>query len=203
MIKTIYFDLGGVLVNFSLDKMCENIGRFCGLDFDIVKAYIYDKGLGRQYEEGAIESKTIHAHFAELAKRPLDYEGLMHAASSIFSLKEETLPIVEKLKRQNFSLYILSNTCEAHFKRIQKDYPFLELFDGFVLSYEVKARKPDKAIFDAALEMGDTKPEESFYIDDIPEYVDAAREYGIRAHPFTGSESLVDALEKQNINLSP
>lgn len=203
MIKTIYFDLGGVLLNFSLEKMCEDIGRFCGLSEDVVKAYIYGKGLGRQYEEGSIESKTIHAQFCGLAKRPLDFEGLMHAASSIFSLKEETVHIVEKLKKQNFSLYILSNTCEAHFKRIQKDYPFLELFDGFVLSYEVKARKPDKAIFDAALEMGEAKPEESFYIDDVPEYVDAARNYGIHAHPFTGSKSLVDALEKQNINLSP
>lgn len=203
MIKTIYFDLGGVLVNFSLDKMCENIATFCDLNLDIVKAFIFDKGLGRKYEEGSIESETIHAHFTELAKRPLDYEGLMHAASSIFSLKEETLLLVEKLKKQNFSLFILSNTCEAHFRRIQKDYPFLELFDGFVLSYEVKARKPDKAIFDAALEMGDAKPEESFYIDDVPEYVDAARNYGIHAHPFTGSESLIRAFKQQNINLSP
>ncbi len=73
----------------------------------------------------------------------------------------------------------------------------------FILSYEVKARKPDKAIFDAALELGDAKPEESFYIDDIPEYVDAAKSYGIHSHAFTGAKDLIDALEKQNINLSP
>ncbi len=202
MMRTVFFDLGGVLVNFSHEKMCQNIAHFCGLNLDLVKAHLFEKNLGEDYERGQIDSHTIHQHFMQLTKRPLDFDGLLEAASSIFSPKEEMLPILEELKKQEISLFLLSNTCEAHFWYVQKHYPFLKLFDGFVLSYEVKARKPEEAIYDAALEMSGAHKSQCFYVDDIAEYVAAAKSYGIDSHHFEGAEKLTAALEKRDINIT-
>jgi len=200
-IKTIFFDLGGVLINFSHEKMCQNLAQFCDLDTGLVKAHLFEKKLSEEYERGAIDNETFHKHFCQLSKKNLNFEGLMQAASSIFSLKEEMPPILEELKKQNIALILLSNTCEAHFWQVQKQFPFLKLFDGFVLSYEVKARKPEKTIYDAALKLAQVSADQCFYVDDVVEYVEAAKGYGIDSHHFDGAPNLIASLEKRDINL--
>lgn len=200
-IKTIFFDLGGVLINFSHETMCQNLAHYCDLDLDLVKAHLFEKNLSEEYERGAIDSKTLHEHFCQLSKKKLDYEGLLQATSSIFSLKEEMPPILEALKKQNITLILLSNTCEAHFWQVEKQFPFLKLFDGFILSYEVKARKPEKTIYDKALELAQAQPDECLYVDDVLEYVEAAKDLGIDSHHFEGAENLISVLEKRDINL--
>ena len=47
-----------------------------------------------------------------------------------------------------------------------------------VLSHEVKAYKPETEIYKAVEDYTKVKPEEHFYIDDIEEYVNAAKERG-------------------------
>ncbi|NGX26121.1 MAG: hypothetical protein K940chlam6_00032 [Chlamydiae bacterium] len=80
-IKTIFFDLGGVLINFSHEKMCHNIAHFCGLELDLVKTHLMEKNLGEDYERGTIDSHTVHEYFMQLAKHPLDFHGLLKAAA--------------------------------------------------------------------------------------------------------------------------
>lgn len=199
-IKTIFFDLGGVLINFSHEKMCENIAQCCQIDNDLVRAHLFKKGLGEQYERGEIDSHTIHKHFCQLSGIALDFAELMEAAASIFSPKKEMPPILENLKKQNISLFLLSNTCDAHFRYVKKHYKFLELFDGYILSYEAASRKPEKTIYETALQISRTPVEECFYTDDVPEYVDAALSYGIDSHLFEHSDGLVRALGDRNIH---
>jgi len=196
-IKTIFFDLGGVLINFSLHKMCQNIADFCGLDLDVVKTHLFEKNLGEKYEKGIIDSQVLHEHFSQLSGRPLNFAGLMEAAAKIFSPKREMLAILKKLKKNHIRLYLLSNTCEAHFSYIKKEYQFLNFFDGHVLSYQVGARKPEKKIYNAAFELAKTPIENCFYVDDIAEYVETALKFGLDSHLFLGANHLLQALEKK------
>ncbi|NGX37578.1 MAG: D-ribitol-5-phosphate phosphatase [Chlamydiae bacterium] len=198
-IKTLFFDLGGVLINFSHEKMCQNIARYCDLDLDIVKTHLFEKKLAEDYERGAITSQTLHKHFSQLSGKMLVHDGLMEAASDIFSLKKETPALLEACKRKNISLILLSNTCEPHFCRVQKQFDFLKLFDGFVLSYEVGARKPEKKIYDEALKLANCPIKECFYVDDVAEYIEAARGFGIDSHLFEGADGLIMTLEKKGI----
>jgi putative hydrolase of the HAD superfamily len=55
----------------------------------------------------------------------------------------------------------------------------LRHFDDLVLSYEVRAMKPQPEIFQAAIQSAGCRPEECFYTDDIAAYVAAARGMGI------------------------
>lgn len=194
-IKTVFFDLGGVLVNFSHEKMCANLAQFCQLELSAVRRAVFEDPISEQYEKGVIDSHALHRYFCSLTGSALDFYGLMEAISQIFSPKNETITLLEQLKKQKVSLFLLSNTCEAHFWHIQKQFSFLELFDGVVLSYEVKARKPEKKIYEIALAMANTAAENSFYTDDILEYVKTASEIGIHSHHFQGAEGLSKALK--------
>jgi FMN phosphatase YigB (HAD superfamily) len=55
-----------------------------------------------------------------------------------------------------------------------------ELFDAVVLSFEVGARKPQRAIYDSALRsVGDPDPSTALFVDDQAGYCDAARNVGM------------------------
>jgi len=82
------------------------------------------------------------------------------------------------------SVFMLSNTNAIHFDMVRRDYPLLRYFHDFVLSYEVKAMKPAPAIYQAAIARAQCRPAECFYTDDIPAYVEAARQQGIDAVQF-------------------
>jgi glucose-1-phosphatase len=196
--KTIFFDLGNVLLFFSHDKMCSQIAKFCKLDEDHVKQVLFSEGLGEQYERGVINSRDVHGHFCSLAKKQLEFLGFMRAASDIFQPNEEIVPIIKELKRNNVRLIVLSNTCEAHFDFAYLHYPLLHLFDDYVLSYKVQARKPEKKIFSDALDIAGVPKEDCFYTDDISEYVQAASACGIDAETFTTADKLAQQLTLRN-----
>lgn len=198
-IETIFFDLGGVLIDFSHEKMCKNLSSYCQIPLDEMKKFFFEEGMSDAYERGVISSEDLHEALSHRSPQPLNYEDLLDAAAQIFSPKPEMAALLEKLKAEGIRLILLSNTCEAHFWHAQRYFGFLDLFDGFALSYEVKARKPERAIYDAALNLGNTAVEKCFYTDDIPEYVTAAKAYGIDSHLFENFEKLSEALDKRGL----
>ena len=57
--------------------------------------------------------------------------------------------------RRRYHLVLVSNTNALHFEMIRETYAhLLRHFDDLVLSYEVRAMKPQPEIFQAALELG-------------------------------------------------
>jgi glucose-1-phosphatase len=198
MKKTMFFDLGNVVLYFSHEKMCRQIARYCETDEQTVHDTLFQKRWNEKYEVGDIDSWALFHHFAPQGRRQeKSLAGLLEAMSDIFTPNESIVPIIKELKKNEVSLYILSNTCEAHFSYAFTHYPILHLFDGFILSYEIKARKPDPKIYEFALHHADCQKEHCFYTDDIPEYIDGARQVGIDAEPYMSSDLLLEHLKKR------
>lgn len=201
-LKAIFCDLGNVLVHFSHQKMYENLAHFSGQPLAAIVKFLREKGWGAKYERGEVDTQQLHAAFCELSERALPFAGLLEAVGNIFALKEDTLSIVEQLSAQEVPLYILSNTCEAHIYYLQRHFPRLFApFQGAILSYEVKLCKPEKEIYQAALQLAQCRPEETFYMDDILEYVTAAQSLGIQSHHFQGADQAKSALQQLGFEL--
>ena len=98
---------------------------------------------------------------------------------------------------------LLSNTSVSHLNWVRGRWDVLDRFDQRVASYEAGAIKPEPPIFEAALAAAKCPPEECFYTDDIPEYITAARAYGIDAEQFIGTHSLIGQLRQRGIELGP
>jgi putative hydrolase of the HAD superfamily len=197
MKHTIFFDLGNVLIFFDHQKMCRQVAEYSGLQFDLVQEVM--QKYGDLYERGHVDSKMIHEELSRMAQKKLQFDTLMHAISNIFEPNEETISIAQELKKRGHRLFLLSNTCEAHFEFVFAQYPFLKHFDGYVLSYEVGARKPEKKIYEKALEIAGCRNEECFYTDDILPYVETARSLNIDAEQYLTPKDLTQHLIARGI----
>lgn len=195
--KTVFFDLGNVILLFCHQKMCKQVAECSGVPLSLVEEALLKSPYADLYERGGLDNHALHKKFCEHFSSPVSLDDFYSAFSDIFTLNEEILHVIEKLKRNNVELIILSNTCPAHFEYALKNYPVLSLFDSYILSYEVGARKPENKIFQHALAKSSSEIKNCFYTDDIQQYVESAQNLGIKAHTFTNAQLLENELHKQ------
>ncbi len=201
MLRTILFDLGNVIVHFSHALMCEQMGVVLQRSGSEARAFLIDSGLMWDFERGRLsEEQMLKVVQSELGL-VVDAAALSTACSDIFRLNEPIVPVIEALKRQGLRLVVLSNTSRWHVDWIRRQWPVLDLFDQLVLSYEVGAIKPETPMYEAALKAIHCRPEECFYTDDIPAYVDRGREFGLQAEVFTEVDRLIEHLHNRGLRM--
>ena len=64
-----YFDLGNVLLNFSRDVACRQMGELAGMDPERVRQVVFGSGLEDRFERGAIGSRLSRAPAGHRASR--------------------------------------------------------------------------------------------------------------------------------------
>lgn len=194
---TVFFDLGNVLLFFDHHKMKQQVATCCNLSIEEI-SFFFQKYLDG-YERGSITTQTIYSDLLELGGNSISFTDFTHALSNIFQPNFPVIALLEKMKDRGVRLFLLSNTCDAHFSFVQKHFAFLQLFDGFILSYKVRTRKPEKKIYQKALEIGTCSREECFYIDDVPAFVQAARSLNIDSEIYLKPEILHHHLIQRGI----
>lgn len=94
------------------------------------------------------------------------------------TLHVDSLPTLRALRERGDRVALVSNC--GNDTRLLVDRLGLEAeFDALLLSFEVGSRKPEAAIYEAALEAVGAEPSESLFVDDQTEYCDGARVLGI------------------------
>ncbi len=189
--KFIYFDLGKVLVDFSVERMCRQMGQVAGVDAGRVAEVLFEGKLQEQSETGQISDREFYESFCEQTDTRADFDELKKAGSDIFELNPTMLPIVAHLLRTGHRLGVLSNTCQSHWEHCRDRYYVIgQAFEVHALSYRIKAAKPSPEIFRAAAELAGVVPEEIFFTDDTPGHVEGARAAGFDAVQFTSASQI-------------
>ena len=98
-----------------------------------------------------------------------------------------------------YKLILLSNTSGIHQKYGWEKYSFIKNFDKLILSHEVGAVKPEEKIYKAVEEFTLEKSETHIFIDDILDYVNAAKTLGWDGIQFVGYENLENEFKLRNI----
>lgn len=183
MIKNIIFDIGGVILNWDLDEMLnyftdkEEEQKFIYDNIfnseEWVKGGLIDLGAISQYDfVSRIKEKTNHINDKLVEDVILNYYKTLH-------VKKEVINLIKKLKEQGYNVYVLSNINDYIIEKINAK-SFLELTDGYVLSYQVKKIKPNKEIYDILLNKYNLNSKESLFIDDLDENIKTANKLGIK-----------------------
>jgi HAD superfamily hydrolase (TIGR01549 family) len=89
--------------------------------------------------------------------------------------------------RPRYRTGIISNSFAGAREREQEQYGFRDLTDVIIYSHEAGMSKPDPRIYRPAAERLGVRPEEMVYLDDVPEFVNGARQEGLQAVLFTGT----------------
>jgi FMN phosphatase YigB (HAD superfamily) len=199
MIKTIIFDLGKVIVPFDFKRGYDRMAPLCSYDAAQIPERLRSCDLVTRFESGQVEPEEFVKQLSALLELKTSYEEFCSIWSSIF-LPETLIPesLLVALK-QRYRLLLLSNTNAIHFEMVSKNYPLLRHFDHHVLSHKVGALKPSPLIYQEALKHAECRPEECFFTDDIPAYVEGAREQGIDAVQFQGVELLEKELKTRGV----
>ena len=169
------FDLGGVFFDWDphhfykdiFDKDDESkyfLTEVCSEEWNI------KQDAGRTIEEAESELIPKFPHYEREIK--MYYKNHRKMIRGIFNL---SINVLEKLKKQNYECYVLSNWSAETFAGMIDDYPFLKLFDGLLISGEDKLMKPNMAIYELAINRFNLMPQKTVFIDDKLENIEAAK----------------------------
>lgn len=100
---------------------------------------------------------------------------------NVFTPIEPMIQLQQELRRSGIPTYIFSNTNDLAIEYILAHFPFYSGFQGYVLSYEHGAMKPEAALYEVVEQMTGRLGQEILYFDDRKENTEAAREREWRA----------------------
>jgi len=200
-IKNIIFDLGGVLIDWNpeyvyLDVFNGNRQKMQWF-FDTICTNEWNLNQDAGYPL-ALATKERIAMFPEHQELISMFYGRW--VDMLGEAIEDTVSILEKLK-QRYKVVALTNWSHETFPIALERFQFLQWFEGIVVSGEEKTRKPFKPIYQTTLNRFNLKAEESIFIDDNLENINAANAIGIHGIHFKNPKSLIDQLHHFKIML--
>ncbi len=200
MIKNIVFDMGGVLIDYNPKKTVATY--FPQEYYDILMEEVFANQLWHRLDGGTL--RHDEAIEIVLPRIPKETRDLVKVMLTDFYPYMPPFPqmynLIKKIKAAGYNVYLLSNATPRFFDRYQ-DIPALTLMDGYFISALYKLLKPQKEIYEAFCNKFSLKPEECFFIDDMPQNIEGARNYGMKGHVFKISEveSLENALHNEGV----
>lgn len=193
-IKAVLFDLGNVLVRVNKEIALQEFSRLTGFSGIQLLSFL-ESEIEKDFELGLISTheyiKRVEEFFGSSVK--LDVEMLSSIWSRCFKPDEVVLSIVDRLDGR-VTRGILSNTNSLHIDSIRKNWRIFDSFDYLFFSYEIGYAKPDKRIYQFAVEKLEVVPEQVIFIDDLEENVSSAEEFGLVTHLFENWEKLYNFL---------
>ena len=187
MIKAIFFDFYNTIAKFNPSReelqvtACETFGIRV-IQQGIIKGYgMADSYMAEQVSMKPLRSMTVK----ELDEFFAEYQTLILKGSEIavdksialaivtelrklpkgFSLFEDVIPVLNKLKQEGFKLGLISNN-EGHMQTIIESVGLYDAMDVFINAEQVSRGKPYPEIFLEALNRAEVEPNESVYIGD-------------------------------------
>ena len=199
-LKTIFLDLGKVLVDFNYEVALSKIGQINGLSPEEIGRRINGHPDIPRYESGYMSTDEFFQGLSLTLDLDIPLSQFTEIWGSIFIFNGAAPSdlvsgqLFYQLK-ERYWLVALSNTNEMHFEHLSKVHPLIPEFDDYVLSYQVGALKPSPRIYEAALDKAQNSPTEVLFVDDLTENVRAAQEMGIEGIVFTGQLQLQNELQ--------
>ena len=197
--SVIVFDLGNVLIPFDYNIFIEKFnGIEPGLGNKFIEYYRSNYSIHRDFERGFISEKEFISKMLCVIDNRIDTNTFCKYYADIFRVNKEVASLLPILKN-NYKLFLLSNTDSIHQKYGWQQYDFLKHFDELILSHKIGAVKPEEKIYRAVEKSSGFPSEEHIFIDDVKEYVNAAKKLDWDGIHFINYNSLVEELKLRDI----
>jgi putative hydrolase of the HAD superfamily len=214
MIKTIIFDLGGVIITLDHAQAVERFKALGLADADQQLDPYTQNGIFGDLEGGRIDAETFRKELSKLVGRELTADECCYAWQGYAKeVPRRNLEVLKKLRAEGYRLVLLSNTNPFMMEWV--DSP---LFDGeghgiryymdeCYLSYQMQLMKPDDSFFRKVLMKEQIFPYEVLFVDDGPRNVAAASQMGINTYcPVNGANwacEIFDVIRANNQKQHP
>ena len=197
-VDAVIFDLFGVVVSFDDEIVSKRIARHCANPSGALTALT-----------DIVSRKDLicgQTTLDELHRELVDAHGLGPTLPEFEAawLAPYTAPMpgmadMIRTLAAAYRLVLLSNVDKYYWTVVREAHPELKYFSAHLLSCELKMAKPDRRVFLRAIEAAGTSASRCFFVDDKEENVEAARDMGLLACRFRGSNELRAVFEKEGI----
>jgi 2-haloacid dehalogenase len=189
-INTVVFDLGGVLIDWNprhlyrrlfadSREMEDFLARVCTPDWH------RQHDLGADIRQSCEQLARQHARYRDMIMAWAD-RGEEMAAGQF----DQTVNVLRTLKATGLRCYALSNMEPDVFVIRSARFPFMQWFDGQVISGLEGVAKPDSRIFEVLLARYGLDPAAAVFVDDSKRNVEAARDLGFNVVHYTSADQL-------------
>jgi putative hydrolase of the HAD superfamily len=195
-ITAIFFDIGGVILsNGWSEPERRRVVESFNLDyaaFDRRHIQVIDA-----FDYGHMDLETYLLWTVFYEPRTFSAQDFFHEIQRIMQPMPETLQVTEELRDSGkYLLATLNNEPgEINLYRIQH-FGLPKIFSVFFSSCYLGVRKPQKGIFQKALQITQRQPEECLFIDDVLMNVEAAQDLGMHAIHFLNAAQLRESLKQ-------
>ncbi|MCO6045449.1 HAD family phosphatase [Aeoliella sp. ICT_H6.2] len=201
----LYFDLGNVLLTFSNERACEQMAAVAGVSYEDVAQLVIGpherESLLWRFEHGLVSEDEFFERFCRELNVEPDRRELEVAAADMFAPIESSFALVQDLKAAGHRLGILSNTNPVHWRFLTDGrFPVLcDVFEQNVTSFDARSMKPDRKVYDFAVQKCGVPAEGVFFVDDRIENVEGAITAGLNAVQYTDHDQLEVDLKQRGI----
>ena len=194
----IILDMGNVLLEWNKDKILRGVVK-TEKDYMILDKAIFQSGLWERLDLGTLTRE-------ELVLKVISMIGSIYQEKvqevvwnwpSYIEIYTEVFPLLVRLKEKGHRIFVLSNTSPVFYELLEEQLsPLNEILDGFVLSCDIKAVKPDPKMFEEILHKYQLDPVNCIFLDDVKDNTKMAESLGIKAYQVKQRSDVVDILKK-------
>jgi HAD superfamily hydrolase (TIGR01509 family) len=200
-IKAILFDLGGILINLSVENFSSTWAEL-GVSRTRLQEFMSSKIIADWNKGFILEAEFCNALCVHLLDMRYETKLLKRAWNSL--LADPNIAMLQYLVNANRAGYqccVLSNTDPWHLELIKSKLAELKEIDRFAVSFELGFLKPDQRIFSAAAKSLCLTPAQTFFIDDSEENVSSALKCGFKGQALpAGSPPSLEMLNLLDLN---
>ena len=193
----IILDMGNVLLEWNKDKILRGVVK-TEKDYMILDKAIFQSGLWERLDLGTLTREELVLKVVSLIGSIYQekVQEVVWNWPSYIEIYTEVFPLLARLKEKGHRIFVLSNTSPVFYELLEEQLsPLNEILDGFVLSCDIKAVKPDRKIFEEILHKYDLNAENCIFLDDVKDNTKMAESLGIKAYQVKKRSDVVDILK--------
>lgn len=185
-IKNIILDLGVVIINIDSDRTVQAMKNLGFENFEKSYTLFKQVDLFDKLEKGQITPDEFRSKLREQLPNHVSDGKIDQAWSAmLLDFPKSRIDFIRELGKK-YTLYLLSNTNEIHYKQYIRDFKraygfeFNSLFQKTYYSHQVGKRKPEPEIYEHLIYDSGINPQESLFIDDLQVNLKEAQKAGIQ-----------------------
>lgn len=194
-VKKFLFDLGNVFFDWNPERILKPIFK----DDERMNFFINNISfplLDTRCDAGVTIEVAVNdaiKKFPEFEKEiKLYYPNHGNMVGGFF---QKTVDVFYKIKELNYPCFVLSNWSAETYEGMEETYPFLKDFDGKIISGRDFLIKPDPAIYELAISRFDLIPQETLFIDDRLDNIEAAQKLNFQIIHLTNPSLIKELID--------
>ena len=194
----IILDMGNVLLEWNKDKILRGVVK-TEKDYMILDKAIFQSGLWERLDLGTLTREDLILKVVSMIGSIYQekVQEVVWNWPSYIEIYTEVFPLLVRLKEKGHRIFVLSNTSPVFYELLKDQlYPLNEILDGFVLSCDIKAVKPDRKMFEEILHKYQLDPVNCIFLDDVKDNTKMAESLGIKAYQVKHRSDLVGILQR-------